>query len=483
MSNIFDDDLVGFKGADPVRPMLNVGFLQDIQTGKYVFGQHGESILVGGLPYFEGYAGLPNMYKTGVSVFKQSKAMKNYPCAKQLVYDTESTFDRTRYQRAYKKLEINVDVFDKYEKRFKLSDTKVYPTGNDYFEALKSISKKRSKIQEEHLYTTPFWDAQDKQNLKSLPPILNFVDSLSTLQSDVVQEMYDSNEIGESGLNMSYMKGSGAKSQLVDQMTGICSSGTIYTIMTAHIGEKYSLNQYKPELRKLRLLKDNLKLKKVPENFLFLTANCWHCSGYDHLLDSNKMPQYPVDENDNKEKDTDLIELELTNLRGKSGSSGIPFSIIISQTEGVLEELTQFHFCKNTGYFGITGKQTFHLDLYPDVKLTRKSVRSALSSNQLLKAAMHFTCELAEMMVFWRYESNPIFCFPCDLYKDLKEMGYDWNLLLSTRAYWTYEEDNNQIPFLSTMDLLRMRAGLYVPYWYPDKDSIQLNKAINIDDY
>ena len=59
-------------------------------------------------------------------------------------------------------------------------------------------------------------------------------------------------------------------------------------------------------------------------------------------------------------------------------------------------------------------------------------------------------------------------CTPAELYEDLKKKGYDWNILLNTRGWWTIENDKHLIPFLSTRDLLNMRAGTYHPYWLED---------------
>lgn len=53
------------------------------------------------------------------------------------------------------------------------------------------------------------------------------------------------------------------------------------------------------------------------------------------------------------------------------------------------------------------------------------------------------------------------------MYKDLKDLGYDWDELLDTRGYWVFEEHAaDEKPFLSTKDLLEMRKGLYTPWWH-----------------
>ena len=52
-----------------------------------------------------------------------------------------------------------------------------------------------------------------------------------------------------------------------------------------------------------------------------------------------------------------------------------------------------------------------------------------------------------------------------ELDEDIKKLGYDWNVLLETRGYWTPNQYEHPIPFLSTVDLLKMRVGKYTPYW------------------
>jgi hypothetical protein len=48
----------------------------------------------------------------------------------------------------------------------------------------------------------------------------------------------------------------------------------------------------------------------------------------------------------------------------------------------------------------------------------------------------------------------------------VKEKGYDWDEILgNTRGWWTLNNDEHPIPYLSTLDLMRMRLDKYKPYW------------------
>ena len=73
---------------------------------------------------------------------------------------------------------------------------------------------------------------------------------------------------------------------------------------------------------------------------------------------------------------------------------------------------------------------------------------------------------MCQMENLWHDMDPTLICTPKQLYDDIKAKGYDWDILLNTRGFWTFDNDSQPTNFLSTMDLLRMRVGLYHPYWY-----------------
>jgi hypothetical protein len=138
----------------------------------------------------------------------------------------------------------------------------------------------------------------------------------------------------------------------------------------------------------------------------------------------------------------------------------------VSQQEGVHGPLSEFHYCKVNDRFGIDGTlQHYSLDLMPDVKLSRTTVRGKLDSDPKLRRAMNITSEMLQMRQLWDDVPEDVMCTPKQLYEDIKKLGYDWDVLLNTRGWWTCDNDKHPIPYLSTMDLLQMRVGNYKPYW------------------
>lgn len=463
-----------FKKAASIRPTWNIMSLFDVQTGKYYKGKHGESIMCGGLSHFTGMAGLPNMFKTVLALFQQGSVMNRVSLAIMMAHDSENTLSVGRIQNVFRQFPelFGTDLVE--QGRLLFTDASTY-TGNEWWNTMRAYAESRRK-DKSILITTPFVDDSTGDYIKIPAPTLSFLDSLSGLQTEGIMDMYDKADVGEKGLNMVAMKAAGAKSQLIDQVTSVTNGSGLMLTMTAHVGQEYQLDMYKPNVKRLKFLKGDLKLKKVPENFSFLTANCWYCVSLTPMME-DKLPEYPRGPEDDLKGDTDLICITLVNLRGKSGPSGIPFEVVVSQSEGMKPGLTEFSYCRGFNYYGISDKEgrnakgssNYRLDLYPTQNLTRKTVRTLLEEDSRLARAMTITAEMCMMRNLWHDLEEGLLCTPKELFNDIAELGYDWDMLLDTRGFWLPLEEKgtySDMPFLSTMDLLNMRKGTYRPYWY-----------------
>lgn len=467
-----------FKAAPIIRPHLSVCSIFDQTTGRYYRGALGEAIHNAGLANFTGVAGLPNMFKTAIALFQIGCAMVAHPTLVVYIHDSENTLTRERVIQAIRNVPGGQYIEDLEERVF-MSDASVY-LGDEWFEDFKKFSKSR-RDDPTLLMTTPFYNHKAKEHVKSIQACVLLLDSLSGLNSEKTETMYDKNGLSESGLNMVNMASSNVKSRMIDQMTGLTSASGIHAIMAAHVGEQYQLNQYAPAVRKLRFLKGDLKLKKVPENFSFLTGNCWLCSSITPMLDKDKNPEYPRDDEEFFKGETDLLELTIINLRGKFGPSNIPLPLVISQSEGVKPGLSDYNLLKTVDRFGIGGNaQNYYLDLLPEVKLNRKSIRSEIDRNAKLQRALQFSSDICQIKLFKDNIDKSMIPTMAELYGRLKEKGYDWDLLLNTRGYWIYKEESSPLEYLSAVDLLRMYHGFYHPYWYP-KSAEELGITV-IDD-
>ena len=462
-----------FKKAPYIRPALNVGCLMDIPTGFYRIGKHGESILNGGLHRMTGIVGRGNMYKSTLAHFMNLRCFDRYPSAYSLVYDTELTLSMDRLQHLSDQISVNAVQLLEEDPKFLFTD-KSRAIGNVWFDQLKNLVGDRLKGAKGPVVTTPFID-DTGEPITVYPPILVEADSVSQMNFDVTQKMFDKHQVGESGLNAEALKEQGAKSQMISQMPQLGARSNMFFILTAHVGDEHTIDAYSPPSRKLSFLKGKNKIKRAPENFTMLPNNLWYtCKDAVLLNDTTKGPEYPLSKDDNIKGDTDLMAITIQNLRAKSGPTGTPFKVVVSQRDGVLVGLTEFLYIKENGRYGLGGHdKSYYLELVPDINLQRTTVRSKINQYPQIRRALEITSELCQIKNFWRHLDSDFVKDPKQLYELLKSKGYDWDILLNhTRGYWVCEEDiTPKTPyFLSTMDLLNMckKEDPYIPWWYDE---------------
>jgi hypothetical protein len=471
-----------FKLSPNVKIMINIGATMDIPTGDYITGQYGESILNGGLGSLTGVVGIGNNFKsTTLNYMMLSAASKVEESTPTSInsYDTENNMHEAHLRKFASRFEVfnKKDIFN--GGTWQITDKTVY-YANEWYEVLKTFLNDKKKNADKISLTTPFLD-RDGKLMKIITPTFGAVDSFSEFETSDVADIQNKNELGDSGGNTIHMRQGLAKTRFLMDIPTLAGSSYHYTLLSAHIGKEMQMASgpyAPPPPKKLQHLKHNDKLKGVTDKFTFLMSNCWQASNAaPYINQATKGPEYPRNPDDNVTGDMDLNLVTLRQLRSKSGQSGIVLEILVSQSEGVLPELTEFHYIKSSDRFGISGTmQHYNLDIYPECKISRTTIRSKIATDAKLRRALNITSELAQMQHLWRHLGAEIFCTPSQLYEDLKKKGYDWDLLLNTRGYWLFDNDKHPIPFLSTMDLLRMRLDQevpgfkpYHPYWYPVK--------------
>lgn len=461
--------------APSLKLAFNIGCTFDIPTHTTAAGKHGETYVIGGRPEICSVTGTGNTFKTAVSNYLNLAVVDGYLSASGLFYDTENTL-------TYARLRQSMQVFDNIkDMNPELEQYKDEPrimlirgadmTGDEFFEVMKEISKEREKMSGKKLRTTPFFDARgDRMTVK--PPMLPVIDSISMFQVDAVNtKIYEGNALGESGGNTGFMKDGAAKAQLFIQLPNVTSKGGLYFGMVAHVGNTIVMDKYAPQQAKLTFAKHGMKLKGVPEKFSFINDFVIDIQRAAPLINpTTKAPEYPLSDSD-KEKGNDLFILNAISTRNKSGPSGVPYNIIVSQSSGVQNTLTEFHNCKENKRFGLQGNNTvYQMVLYPDVNLGRTTVRKKIKEDRLLRKAIQFTSELLQLHQYTRGIED-LLCSPEELYEDIKAKGYDWEQLLDTDSRWRFVEDKQKddANYLSIYDLLNMRKGIYHPFWLPKK--------------
>ena len=454
-----------------VKPLINIGALLDIPTGTYVFGKYGESILNGGLGVLTGIVGIGNNFKSTLAHYHVlsalSRIMSMAPSSIG-TYDTEMNIHESR-------LQMLADIFFPdnnilLDGTWVVTDKTIY-TGNKWYEEFKTyLQDNKLNNKKELTVELPFLERDGKTLMTTIIPTFGEIDSLTEFSTDDIDKMQKENEIGDSGANTMHMRLGAAKARMLMEMPTRINQAVHYLVVTAQLGKDVNIASgpfAPPPNKRLTYLQNNDAIKGVGNKFFFALSNLWHAKNAAPLINqANKGEEYPENRDDPRIDSTDLNKVTIRQLRSKSGRTGVVLELIVSQTKGVLPTLSEFHYIKNMDRFGIVGNNiTYRLDIYPEVVLSRPTVREKIDTDPLLRRAINITSELCQIIQFMTDVDKSLLCTPKELYDDLKEKGYDWNVLLQTREWWTINNDKHPIPYLSTMDLLRMRKGLYKPYW------------------
>ncbi len=461
-----------FNTSSSVKYSFNVGCLLDIPTGHYLKGKYGESILNAGLGFLTGVVGVGNSFKSTILHFLALSALNRilYSTDSSLgTYDTEININEQRLRQLVDSFEFlkDKDIID--SGIWNITDKTVY-YANEWYAQLKEFLLKKQKNASSSMVETPFLNRDKITLMKMLAPTFSEIDSFTEFETANTADIQTKNELGDAGGNMIHARSGLEKTRFLMELPTLAGRNSHYLLLTAHLGPEMNMqaSPYSaPPPKKLNYLPSGIKIKGVADKFFFLMTNVWHAYKTVPLINSTtKEPEYPSKYDASKSDAQDLNLVSLRQLRSKNGPSGIVIEIIVSQREGVLPSLSEFHYLKTCERFGISGTLIhYHLDMLPDVALSRTTVREKIKESPELRRALNITAELCQMTYLWPKLDDDLICTPKELYEDLKAMGYDWDVLYNTRGWWTFNNDKQTIPFLSTMDMLRMRKGLYTPYW------------------
>lgn len=459
-----------FERSEPVRALINVGARLDIVSGNVVTGRYGESIINGGLPALTGVVGLGNQYKTKLLRYLLLSAWSKFYKwgSTGSSYDTETNVQEEHQYHLSQQFKTFRGINIINEGSWILTDKTIY-TGDQYFDVTKEFLNNKIKNKSKLLKETPFVNREVDAYMRMSIPTFRDVDSFSEFSTQDVLKMQDDHSLGESGANTVNMREGLQKNRFLRELAPMADNAKDYVLLSAHLGSQFDMDPRNPTPRKLAYLKQNLKIKGAPEKFTFLTNICWYNSNASPLINQGtKGPEYPLGQEDNLVGDTDLNEVMVRLLRNKTGPSGMGVQLVISQSDGVLEDLTNFHYIKIRKRYGLIGNdRTYACALLPEVNLSRTTIRRKLLEDDKLCRAIELVADLCQVEEHWD-QYREILCTPEQLYEDIKTLGYDWDVLLNTRSWWTFENDKQEIPFLTIIDLLKMRAKQYVPYWLKD---------------
>lgn len=482
--------------APAIKPRFNIGAGLDIPTGQWLKGKYGEYVLNGGFGHVTGMVGIGNNFKStsldGMELRAMSCVLMSYRIPEKKSdrvlrpfdtnfseYDTEVNTNEEHKQELVENIPglAGRDFFDFEKPMWRISDKTQY-AGDEYFDKMKAFMLHKIKNTKAYEVFTPFLDRDGVTLFKMIMPTYGKVDSVTDFQSKVELAMQDKTKLGESDANTLHMKGGLVKTRLMSELPPLATAAAHYCGLTAQLGKELSIGAAPGQqpTKILQNLKGGDRIVGATRKFTFATTVCWNAANAAPLVDGDRKAEY-ADPNDEARQvgDTDLNKVVLTCLRNKNGQTGMNLLIIVSQRRGIQFSLTEFHNIREKGRYGIVGTGgNYNLALYPDCHITRNTIRDKIDNDQKLCNAIRYTSEMQQMQIFHVDLWTEYGVEPTELYASLKAKGYDWDLLLSCRPWWALNNDVHPVPFLSTMDLLRMHKGEYHPYWMTeDKKGIK----------
>lgn len=471
--------------APTVRPQINLDTLYDIVTGRYIQGIHGEMILNGGALNLTGVIGRGNTFKSTIVNCLLLQAMSRHPAMSISTYDSEGNATIARMKQLASRLpgleeRISYVRDDGQYTLISISEMQ----GEEWYNSFKDLAEERIKDGKSDMGTTPFIDkstGKDKP-LKTYYPSMTIVDSLSEFTTKRLSEKRDGSDVDASDQNNVDMVSNKIKTNMIRELLTILPRSGMQIFLTGHLVKEINMGG-KPSEKDLTHGKFGYKSKGVPKNLEFLTHHYWEIVKAQILANSDKTEiKYPsaktkaeTKEVDikNTDKATGMLKVTLNGTRNKTGLSGVPISYIVSQSEGVLFELSHFE-CLVDHEFGVTRQgNSFTVDLFPETKLQRTTVRDLVEDTPRLKRALELSAELCLWYLHHKDVPSGYLIKPKDLLDLLISQGIDINFLLdNTRGYWLYEEEipyaiEGHKHYLSAYDLVRLAKGDYRPKWLP----------------
>lgn len=507
--------IAGIVTSPKYRPLLNIGEPFDLLTGNFIEGENGMHYISGGLNHVTGYGGRGNAGKSAIENFCALSVLGNYPFDSAALFADQEppALSHDRLVSVSKRINgiTREDFLERADAdgnpsmpRIARTDSTIYP-GEKLLKLLedqlhlretdKSIIKKQTRL-------TPFLN-HDSSNIGILAPFLPIIDSLSAMPFTHIENLANDKEIGDKSNNTLEMRASKAKSDLINKFARMPAATGSYWMTTAHMGDKIEMDPHAPPQRKLAFM-NNLSFKRVPENYTILLNNLYIVALPTPLIDKDKRPLYPFPKALANE-DKDLVLSNVMAVRNKTGPSGYVLPLVVSQSQGVLIAPSYFHMCRTTGGdFGLDvspNKQDFFWHLKPEVVFTRKNLVELHDNDYSLLRAGQITLQLLQMKIYPHLQSTcaEYMRTPAKLYKAIKDLGYDWDVLLGhTTSRWAFkrmdkkgkkplneleaykEYGEGKMP-LTALDLLKMATGDFRPYWYDEYVSLIQSKPADAE--
>lgn len=465
------------KDADQL-PYLNTGTLLDLATGTYQLGADGSTLLSGGLAMTNAVQGRPQTFKSTLGISWLMNAVARYPGAQVYIYDSEGSLKKERLARMpnlYRDDAIRrADMISTLTENMVITD-RAHHDLDSFFETVKEMAAVKEKHLADFRVVTPFADKATGQPVTMLRPTFVVFDSWSAAGTKIGAELLDKHGSLDSETNMYFMREALAKTKILNQMIEMGPKLGIYFILTAHIGDKRMENPMMPATKEIQFMKQGDKVKNVGSGYQFLMSHAIETRSVLALMDSNKEALYPYPTGITSPTEMNAVTSVMT--RSKNRGAGIQFRTVVTQTDGVDVELSNYDYLRENEYFGLSGpdgkvnKINHRPMLKPDASLSRTTALAKLIDYKTSRA-VELLAQLCFIQNSWSMRDLLVpFDMKPDAFADalLTKTDYAIDDILNSRGWWTYGE--HERPYLSLFDIMTIITGHYRPKFLQVKTS------------
>lgn len=432
--------------------LYNTGTFLDLMAGNYSLGSDDKFYLNGGLGTFiTGFHGRGNTYK---STFINSIIMgmlRNYTDVNCIDYDTEHSKDKLRVLEFVKGGMYPSDSND-------VAGRYILKAGGEWtlkqlWTDVKVLCELREKHKKELMVDSPFVDYHGKP-LRVWRPDVVCIDTLTELKSVAEHDKLGGKDFEDKKNKTVYLDDGNKKTMLLSALNKYCAQYGLVIVCTAHTGDNFSMDNAPPR-KELTFQKQNDKIKGVGSKYTTLThvlaqvASCRLC------VDSNKTALYKHGET----SDVDLQELQVVISRNKVRASGLMIPFVVSQENGLLNEISYLHFLRAHGYEGLAKGPSApknSLVWYPEVKFSRNDIREKLTSDYQLCRALELTAKYRYIQLSWNLKKLP-FDFtrtPEQVFDGFMKSKVKMPEILESTSTWNWQKQER--PTLTLFDIIGM---------------------------
>lgn len=430
--------------------LYNTGTLYDYLVGDAVRGYDGKWYIRGGLGTFiTGCAGRNGTFKSTLMDGLIARVMQYYPGIETLIHDSEGSKDIQRVIACGGTPCAGIDP-----NRITL----ISSTNSDVQSLWKQVSEigaHKEANKDQYLVETPFVDPMTGKRIMSWIPTVVFVDSLSELESlDERTMLADKDGLNDKKIKTVWMVDGNKKTLLIRHLRKACEAWGMIVVCTAHVGDNIAMDSYMPPAKQFQHLRQADHLKGVGSKFGFLArilvatrCSLLQSTDKDEVLygDTTRVPP------------KDLNEVTIGVVRTKNNLSGGEVPFVISQSRGLLNDITNYHYLRSNDYYGLVGNKVTHACAWtPDAKMTRNTASAVSSKSYENARALELCAQLCFIRNNWSIASRfpAVMTTPEELYTKLQTTSPKIDEILASTGVWQYQRTKDSRSYMSILDVL-----------------------------